>query len=95
MLKKTTSNWKEYLNTILLSIVCYFIIDIHSSFKKVVDDVENLKIIVSRHEYILGLREKNSKKSARLSFQMNEAILPNNDNLKKRYLERSGKNKQV
>ena len=40
------SSWKEYVNTILLSVVSYLIVDLHQSFKHVANDVEVLKITV-------------------------------------------------
>ena len=75
------TNWKEYLNTILLSVVAYLLIDIHLTFKTMVRDVEDLKIIVSRHEYILKEENGNSKKPNKYSNAISEAILPS-DNIK-------------
>jgi len=78
------TNWKEYLNTVLLSIVTYFLIDIHLTFKTMVKDVEDLKITVSRHDYILKENKNESKKPNKYSNAISEAILPNQETKTKR-----------
>jgi len=70
-------NWKEYLNTILLTVVSYLIVDIHTTFKSLIKDVEDLKINVAKHDYILNLKDKNNKKDMSYLFNFDEAMLPN------------------
>ena len=73
------NNWKDYINTILLGIVCYLIVDMHNSFKQVVKDVEYLKETVKLHDYLLNSSNKNkNKKTNDYSASISEAILPNN-----------------
>lgn len=73
------TNWKEYLNTLLLSIVAYLLIDIHLTFKGMVKDVEHLKEQVLLHEYILNNEDKNNKRPSKYGNTISEAILPNQD----------------
>lgn len=73
-----TSNWKEYLNTVLLAVVSYLIIDMHLTFKSVVKDVQELKVDVEKHDYILNIEKNKNKKNNSLSIHLEEAILPNN-----------------
>ena len=74
------TNWKEYLNTILLSIVTYFLIDIHLTFKTIVKDVEYLKETVKLHEFRLNSENgDNNKKPFIYSDKISKAILPNQD----------------
>lgn len=74
------TNWKEYLNTILLSIVTYFLIDIHLTFKTMVKDVEYLKETVKLHEFRLNSENgDNNKKPFIYSDKISKAILPNQD----------------
>lgn len=83
-----TSNWKEYLNTVLLSVVSYLIIDIHLTFKTLIKDVEDLKIDVAKHDYILNLKKPNDKKDISDLFHFDNAILPNNKiKVKKDHIE--------
>ena len=42
-------NWKESINTVLLAVVSYLIVDMHNTFKEVIKDVEDLKA-KSEHE---------------------------------------------
>ena len=70
-------NWKEYLNTILLTVVSYLIVDIHTTFKSLIKDVEDLKIDVAKHDFMLNLKDKNNKKDMSYLFHFDEAILPN------------------
>lgn len=73
------TNWKEYINTLLLSIVAYLLIDIHLTFKGMIKDVENLKEQVMLHEYILNNPSDKNKKSNKYANSISEAILPNQD----------------
>lgn len=70
-------NWKEYLNTILLTVVSYLIVDIHTTFKSLIKDVEDLKIDVAKHDFMLNLKDKNNKKDMSYLFHFDEAMLPN------------------
>lgn len=70
-------NWKEYLNTILLTVVSYLIVDMHLTFKSLIRDVENLKIDVAKHDFMLNLKDKNNKKDMSYLFHFDEAMLPN------------------
>lgn len=69
-------NLKEYLNTLLLSIVAYLLIDIHLTFKTMVKDVEHLKQQVSILEHILNNEDKNNKTPNKYGNSISEAILP-------------------
>lgn len=76
------TNWKDHINTSLLGIVCYLLVDIHSSFKQVVKDVETLKEQVLLHEY--RLNENDDKKpNKKHNGGFSEAILPNDNRFKK------------
>jgi len=70
-------NWKEYLNTILLTVVSYLIVDMHTTFKSLIKDVEDLKIDVAKHDFMLNLKDKNNKKDMSYLFHFDEAMLPN------------------
>lgn len=73
-------NWKEYLNTLLLSITAYLLIDIHLTFKTMVKDVEYLKETVKLHEFRLNNEnDDNNKKPFIYSNKISKAILPNQD----------------
>lgn len=73
-------NWKEYLNTLLLSITAYLLIDIHLTFKTMVKDVEYLKETVKLHEFRLNNEnDDNNKKPFIYSNKISDAILPNQD----------------
>ena len=61
MTAQKITSWKEYINTVLLAIVSYLIVDMHLTFKTLIKDVEDLKINVEKHDYILNLKEKNGK----------------------------------
>ncbi len=73
------TNWKEYFNTLLLSIVAYLLIDIHLTFKGMVKEVEHLKEQVMLHEYILNNENKDNKKPNKYKHGISQAILPNQD----------------
>lgn len=73
-------NWKEYLNTLLLSITAYLLIDIHLTFKTMVKDVEYLKETVKLHEFRLNSENgDNNKKPFIYSNKISKAILPSQD----------------
>lgn len=86
------SNWKEYFDVtkILLGILTYLIIDMHQSFKQVVKDVEDLKVTVSKHEYILNVKQGNKNEKGKPNFITFEAILPSHD---KKYFKYDHKHK--
>jgi hypothetical protein len=86
MTAQKITSWKEYINTVLLAIVSYLIVDMHLTFKTLIKDVEQLKIDVSKHEYILN--QKNDKKDIAFYFTKTEAILPNHDNKVKKENEK-------
>lgn len=73
------SSWKEYVNTILLSVVSYLIVDLHQSFKHVANDVEELKITVGKHDYILNLKQGSENEKGKTIGHKLEAILPYHD----------------
>ena len=73
------SSWKEYLNTFLLSVVSYLIIDMHTTFKEVIKDVETLKIKVEKHDYILNLKQGKNNEKSTANIVKFEAILPTHD----------------
>ena len=77
MTAQKITTWKEYLNTVLLSIVSYLIVDIHTTFKSLIKDVEDLKIDVAKHDFMLNLKDKNNKKDMSYLFHFDEAMLPN------------------
>ncbi len=78
------TNWKEYLNTLLLSIVAYVLNDIHLTFKGMVKDVEHLKEQVLLHEYILNNEDKNNKRPSKYGNTISEAMLPSQETKTKR-----------
>jgi hypothetical protein len=86
MTAQKITSWKEYINTVLLAIVSYLIVDMHLTFKTLIKDVEQLKIDVGKHEYILN--QKNDKKDFAFYFTKTEAILPNHDNKVKKENEK-------
>lgn len=67
---------KDYINTILFGIVSYLVMDMHKDFKDTMKDVENLKIMVGKHDYILNLQNKPFDKKTTYNFIGAEAILP-------------------
>ena len=75
------SSWKDYFDVtkILLGIVTYLIIDMHQSFKQVVRDVEDLKVMVNKHEYIINLKQGNGNKNTKADRFRFEAVLPNHE----------------
>lgn len=79
------TNWKEYFNTLLLSVVAYLLIDIHLTFKGMIKEVEHLKEQVMLHEYILNSENKDNKKPNKYKHGISEAILPNQDTKIKRF----------
>lgn len=86
------SNWKDYLDVtkILLGILTYLIVDMHQSFKHVIQDVEDLKIIVGKHEYILNLKQGSKNEKDKPNFITLEAVLPSHD---KKYFKDDNKHK--
>lgn len=76
MTAQKITSWKEYINTVLLAIVSYLIVDMHLTFKTLIKDVEDLKIEVEKHDYILNLKEKNDKRSMSFYLHLDSAVLP-------------------
>ena len=76
MTAQKITSWKEYINTVLLAIVSYLIVDMHLTFKTLIKDVEDLKIEVEKHDYILNLKQKNDKRSMSFYLQLDSAVLP-------------------
>lgn len=70
-------NWKESINTVLLAVVSYLIVDMHNTFKEVIKDVEDLKIRVEKHDYILNIKADKKHKDFSFVYPIQEAILPN------------------
>jgi len=85
MTAQKITSWKEYLNTVLLTIVSYLIVDMHLTFKSLIKDVEDLKINVAKHDYMLNLKQRNEKKDISSLFYFQEAILPNDKIKVKKY----------
>lgn len=76
------TNWKDYINTALLGIVCYLLVDMHKSFKTLVTDVELLKEQVHLHEYILN-NDNREKRNREKNNKISEAVLPTDTRIKK------------
>lgn len=78
----TLTEIKDWVFKGSITVAAFLIVDIHRDFKEMLKDVEQLKIDVSKHEYILN--KKDDKKDLALYFTKTEAILPNhNDKVKK------------
>ena len=74
----------KYINTILLGICAFLLTNMYLDFKNLIKDVTDLKIIVSKHEYILSKKEVASyinqhkeDNSGLLTLFQIEGILPN------------------
>ena len=74
---------KDYLNTVLFGIVSYLVMDLHSDFKSTMKDVEDLRVMVGKHDYILNIMNRSSDKKNTFNFVGAEAILPDNNIEKK------------
>jgi hypothetical protein len=59
-----------------IALICFLLIDIHRDFKTVLQDVNQLKVTVEKHDYILNLKQKNDKRSMSFYLQLDSAVLP-------------------
>jgi hypothetical protein len=82
----TLTEIKDWIFKGSITVAAFLIMDIHRDFKTMLKDVEQLKIDVGKHEYILN--QKNDKKDFAFYFTKTEAILPNHDNKVKKENEK-------
>lgn len=53
----TVSELKDWIFKGACTVACFLVLDIHRDFKEMVHDVQNLKVQVDRHEYILNKKQ--------------------------------------